>query len=165
MTEKFLVLAVCLASLVALTACGSMTGNSASAEGAGTPVTASTTPGSDAVRSSQPANVTPDLADIVTLDPNGASIRVLWTVSGYVLGKGFSGDEQAAKALLFKPLDINDTEIIFDGKACRGVTFEQQTVNADEYLASSWQTTPKELGIDVQQLQVFKTNCSLPGFQ
>jgi hypothetical protein len=92
-------------------------------------------------------------------------MRVLWTVSGYVIGKGSAWGEQDAKALLFKPLDINDTEITFDGQTCKNVNFQQETVNAAEYLSSVWQATPQTLGIEDQELQVFKTNCALPGFQ
>jgi hypothetical protein len=160
MTEKLFSLVVCLALIAALTACDSTPGANHSVAGGAEP-------GSDAMSTSQQDQITPDPSEVVTRDANGVSVtmRVLWTVSGYVLGKGFSRDEQAAKALLFKPLDINDTEIIFDGQACQGVSFQEKTVNAADYLASTWQTTPADLGIDDQEVQVFKTYCSLPGFQ
>jgi hypothetical protein len=158
MTEKLFSLVVCLALIVALTACGSTPGANHSVAGGAEP-------GSDAMRTSQSGKITPNPSDVVTLDANGVTTRVLWTVSGYVFGKAPAWGEQEAKALLFKPLDINDTEIIFDGQACQGVSFQEETVNAADYLASTWQTTPQELGIDVQELQVFKTNCGLPGFQ
>ena len=45
------------------------------------------------------------------------------------------------------------------------MSFQKETAKAAEYLSSAWKETPQSLGIDVQQLQVFKTNCSLPGFQ
>jgi len=92
-------------------------------------------------------------------------MRVLWTVSGYVIGKGSDWGEQDAKALLFKPLDINDTEITFDGQVCKNINFRKETVYAAEYLSSAWQSTPQTLGIKDQELQVFKTDCALPGFQ
>jgi len=92
-------------------------------------------------------------------------MRVLWTVSGYVQGKNSTLDEQAARALLFKPLDITDNEIIFNGQACQGVTFQKKTVAAGDYLAGTWQTTPQGLGIEDKELQVIQTNCSLSGFQ
>lgn len=100
---------------------------------------------------------------IATLE-NGISMRVLWTVSGYVIGKGSTWGEQEAKALLFKPLDINDTEITFDGQVCKGVIFRKETVNAAEYLSTIWQVTTQSLGIEDQKMQIFKTNCTLPGF-
>jgi hypothetical protein len=130
-----------------------------------TPIASKAVPGSDAMSTPQPDKNSPDPANVVTLDNGGVSMRVLWTISGYVLGKGFNWDEQAAQALLFKPLDINDTEIIFNGHACQGVIFQKKTVTAADYLANTWQTTPQELGIDVKELQVIKTNCALPGFK
>jgi len=109
-------------------------------------------------------NSTPNGAHVVTLD-SGISMRVLWTVSGYVFGAGSAWGEQEAKALLFKPLDITDTEITLDGQTCEDINFQQETVNAAEYLSSIWRTTPQALGIEDQELQVFKTDCTLPGFR
>ena len=113
--------------------------------------------------SPQGGEFTPDPND-VTITDEGISMRVLWTISGYVLGKGFAGDEQSVKAMLSKPLDINDTQIIFDNQVCHDVVFKEETVNAGEYLAKVWQTTPQELGIEDQEMRVFKTNCSFPGY-
>ena len=94
----------------------------------------------------------------------GISMRVLWTISGYVFRSDFTGDKAAAEAMLFKPLDITDNSITFDGQTCQAVKFQQATQDAAAYLPGAWHTTPQELGIDDQQLQVFTTNCSLPGF-
>ena len=102
------------------------------------------------------------------LNPNkagGVSMRVLWTVSGYVFGKVPAMQEEEAKALLFKPLDITETEIIFSNRVCKGVTFQRETVNAAQYLDAVWQVTPQTFGIDAQKMQVIKTNCDIPGFQ
>jgi hypothetical protein len=107
---------------------------------------------------------TPNPNDIVTLD-EAVNMRVLWTINGYVLGKDAKLDEQAAKAMLFKPLDITSTEIIFAGKACQKVIFQVETVKAADYLAQVWQTTPAALAVTDETVQVFKTNCALPGFQ
>jgi hypothetical protein len=93
------------------------------------------------------------------------SMRVLWTVSGYVIGKGATWGEADAKALLFKPLDINETAIIFDGQACTEINFQKSAVNAAEYFSNTWQATTQELNIENKDVQVFKTNCTLPGFQ
>jgi len=95
----------------------------------------------------------------------GVSMRVLWTVSGYVLGKAPTMAEQEAKALLFKPLDINETGITFNNKVCKGVTFRRETVDTAQYLADVWQVTPQTLGIDKQEMQVIRTNCDIAGFQ
>jgi hypothetical protein len=151
MTEKLFSLVVCVVLIATLAACGSL-----SREKAAEPNPIDVEP--------VPEDSLPGGAHIVTLD-SGTTMRVLWTISGYTIGKGATWGEQEAKAFLFKPLDINDTEIIFDGQACQGVSFQEETVNATEYLSSVWQVTPQTLGIDVQELQVFKTNCSLPGFQ
>jgi hypothetical protein len=101
---------------------------------------------------------------VATLD-SGTTMRVLWTVSDYKIGEGAAWGEEEAKALLFKPLDMNDTEITFDSQVCKGVTFQQEQANAAEYLSSVWKITPQTLGFEDQELQVFKTNCTLPGFQ
>jgi hypothetical protein len=95
----------------------------------------------------------------------GVTMRVLWTVSGYVFGKASTMADQEAKALLFKPLDINETGIIFNNGECKGVTFRRETVDAAQYLADVWQITPQTLGIDAQKMQVIRTNCDIPGFQ
>ena len=95
----------------------------------------------------------------------GVSMRVLWTVSGYVLGKAPTMTEQEAKALLFTPLDIKETEIIFNGQVCKGVTFQQESVSTAEYLADVWQIKPLTLGIDDKEFQVIKTDCDIPGFR
>jgi hypothetical protein len=140
MTEKLSSLVVSLAMIVILTACGSTLGQDDSGAGEnGTDTGVST--------------------------PEGSPMRALWKVSSYIIGRNSSMNEAAAQALVFKPLDITDTEIIFDGQSCQGVIFQQKTVNAVDYLAGTWQTTPTELGIDFTELQVIKTNCSLPGFQ
>ena len=151
MTEKTFSLLACFVLIAVLAGCGSLTGGKTSE-----PYPNEIEPYPNDSASSGVHIVTPD---------NGITIRVLWTVSGYVIGKGSAWGEQDAKALLFKPLDINDTEITFDGQTCKNVNFQQETVNAAEYLSSVWQATPQTLGIENQELQVFKTNCALPGFQ
>jgi hypothetical protein len=37
-------------------------------------------------------------------------------------------------------------------------------VNAKEYLANAYRTTPQALDIKEERIEVVKTNCSLPGF-
>jgi hypothetical protein len=166
MTVKLFTLIVGVMLVTALTGCGSLAGGGVSPSATDTPVAGGAEQGSDTMNNSTPDETTPDPSDGITLDNGGGvTMRVLWTISGYTIGKGAAWGEQEAKALLFKPLDMNDSEIIFDGKACQGVNFQQETVNAADYLSNVWKTTPQELGIDNQELQVFKTNCSLSGFQ
>lgn len=151
MTEKIFSLLACFVLIAALAGCGSLTGGKASE------------PNPNKIEPI-PNDSAPSGVHVATLE-SGIGMRVLWTVSGYIFGKVSAWDEQDAKALLFKPLDINDTEITFDGQTCKNVNFQQETVNAAEYLSSVWQATPQTLGIEDQELQVFKTNCALPGFQ
>jgi hypothetical protein len=94
----------------------------------------------------------------------GVSMRVLWTVSGYRVGRGAVWGEEEARRLLFKPLDMDATTITFDGKTCRDVLFEKETVKAREYLDQLFHTTPQALGIEGEVVERVKTNCDLPGF-
>ena len=151
MAEKIFSLLACFILIAVLAGCGSLTARKDSE-----PDRNQTEPSPNQSTPNGVYGVTPD---------SGITLRVLWTVSRYVIGNGSFWGEQDAKALLFKPLDMNDTEITFDGQTCKNVTFQQETVNAAEYLSSVWQATPQTLGIEDQELQVFKTNCALPGFQ
>ena len=92
------------------------------------------------------------------------TMRVLWTVSQFIIGKNASWGEQEASALIFKPLDITSTEIFFNGQVCRDVSFQSDMVNTVDYLTKFQQTTPKTLGITDEQIEVVKTSCALPGF-
>ena len=94
----------------------------------------------------------------------GVSMRVLWTVSQYIIGERAIWGEKEARQLLFKPLDIDVNYITFDGKTCRNVTFKKEKVKAKEYLRHAYKTTPKALGIEDETIEVIKTNCDLPGF-
>jgi hypothetical protein len=116
------------------------------------------------ITESQSQSTVPGRVFVVTVE-SGNAMRVLWTVSAYVIGKDSTWSDAEAKALLFQPLDITETEISFGGQACRNVTFQKETVNSADYLSGVWKTTPQALGIEEQELEVFKTDCSLPGFQ
>ncbi len=94
----------------------------------------------------------------------GATMRVLWTVSAYHVGKGGMWGETEAKSMLFKPLDINTSSITFDGQTCHDVIFKSEIVDAAQYLGEKYQTTPQTLGFEEKTLEVIKTNCFLPGF-
>jgi hypothetical protein len=94
----------------------------------------------------------------------GVSMRVLWTITNYKVGKGAVWGEEEARNLLFKPLDIDMDKITFDGQTCRDVLFEKRMVNVKDYLDHVYQTTPQALGIGQERVEVVKTNCSLPGF-
>jgi hypothetical protein len=94
----------------------------------------------------------------------GTSLRVLWTVSSYHILKEATWGENEARAMLFKPLDISDTAIIFDGQACRDVVFTSETVDAAMYLRERYQVTSQSLGLEEKTIKVVKTNCRIPGF-
>ena len=108
-----------------------------------------------------------DQAEILMIEGSDqeTSIRVLWRLIDYVLAGSFQGEENKAREKLFLTLDINESEIYFDGQVCVGVKFQKETVDTADYLSSAWQTLPEALGIaEFQQVQVIKTNCSLFGF-
>ncbi len=94
----------------------------------------------------------------------GMAMRVLWTVSAYHIGENAAWGKTEAQNMLFKPLDINTSSITFDGQTCHDVTFETEIVDAVQYLAEKYQTTPQTFGFEEKILKVIKTNCFLPGF-
>lgn len=94
----------------------------------------------------------------------GSSLRVLWTVSSYHIMNKATWGENEARAMLFKPLDISDTAITFDGQTCRDVVFTSETVDATQYLREQYQVTPQMLGLEEKTIKVIKTNCRIPGF-
>jgi hypothetical protein len=94
----------------------------------------------------------------------GVSMRVLWTVSKYTIGKNALWGDKEARAMLFKPLDITATSITFDGKTCHGIIFKKENQKAKEYLESVFHITPQTLGIAEEEVEVVKTDCNLPGF-
>jgi hypothetical protein len=96
---------------------------------------------------------------------NMDSMRVLWTVSEYKIGKDAVWGEQDARSLLFKPLDIDDKSITFDRKTCSNITFNKEVLNTAEYLRNKYHTDRQALGIDDQTVELIRTNCTLPGFK
>ena len=94
----------------------------------------------------------------------GTAMRVLWTVSAYHIGENALWGKTEARDMLFKPLDIDTTSIIFDGQTCHDVVFKVEIVETAQYLSEKHQTTPQTLGFDEKTIEVIKTNCFLPGF-
>ncbi|MDD5033749.1 MAG: hypothetical protein PHE55_03245 [Methylococcaceae bacterium] len=93
------------------------------------------------------------------------AIKVMWSVSGYVLGKDSDWSEDQARAMLFKPLSLEATRISFAGQTCTGLVSERSKVSAGEYLNRVYHTTPQALGIEQQELELVKTHCDIPGFR
>ena len=123
---------------------------------------------SDAEHKPDPQNTDEEMkpAQIVELDQDPTSIRVLWTITDYVLGANFSGQEAVAKEMIFSPLDMTDTQIIFSNKMCIDVVFVEESVVIAEYLANTWQETPRSLGIEAEKEgTLIRTNCELFGFR
>ena len=105
-------------------------------------------------------------AQIVDLEADRTDMRVLWTISDYVLGTDFSGQEADAKGMIFTPLDITDTQIIFSDQMCIDVVFEEESIVLSEYLPNAWQETPQSLGIEMEKEgMLIRTNCELFGFR
>lgn len=104
-------------------------------------------------------------ADSSEAQAGAVSLRALWSVSRYVIGKRSAVSEQQARSYLFQALDMTPSEISFDGRSCRGVHFRRETVAAASYLGQAWQVTPEELGIEEREVELVQTDCTLPGFR
>lgn len=105
-------------------------------------------------------------AQIIDLDEDRTSMRILWIVADYVLGSQFDGDEAEARKMFFTPLDMTETQIIFQNQMCDDVIFAEESVVLSEYLAGTWQETPQSLGIESEQeVSLIRTNCELFGFR
>ena len=96
--------------------------------------------------------------------PDKMSTRVLWTVSGYVRSDGAQLSDDKARRFLFKPLDIGDSWIAFDGRTCSNVSFTRTSVPARDYFKKTFAIEPEALGIADETVEVFTTSCGLPGF-
>lgn len=95
----------------------------------------------------------------------GVSLRVLWTVSSFHVMNNATWDEDEARAMLFKSLDIGETSITFDGQTCRDVMFTSESVDAAQYFRKRFQATPQSLGLNEETIRVVKTTCRIPGFE
>ena len=94
----------------------------------------------------------------------GRTVRVLWTVSGYLIPRGAAMTDPEARQFLFKPLDIGDSWITFSGQTCRNVSFRRKSASARDYFKNTLAIEPEALGIPDQTVEVFTTSCELPGF-
>lgn len=94
----------------------------------------------------------------------GVSMRVLWRISEYKIGKDAVMGKSEARRMLFEPLEISKGKITFNGRTCRDVTFKKERVDAKEYLKRVYGIRPKTLGIGEVTIEVVRTNCDFPGF-
>ncbi len=95
----------------------------------------------------------------------GMSMRVLWTVSEYVIPDGSALTEDQARQFLFKPLDIGESWITFDGRTCPNVSFIRKSVPARDYFKRTFAIEPEALGIPDDNVDIVTTDCNLPGFK
>lgn len=96
---------------------------------------------------------------------SGVSMRILWTVSGFYVGEQAGITEDEARAFLFKPLDIDETRIIFDGQQCDDVKFTRRTVDLQRYLENDWHVSSRDLKAVDRFATIVSTNCDIPLFR
>lgn len=96
----------------------------------------------------------------------GHSMRVLWTINDYRLGPNAQMSEAMARAYLFKPLDIDQeaSRITFAGQACQDVVFQMREMSSTDYFNRTFRITPDAIGVPEEKVQIFDTNCNIPGF-
>lgn len=94
----------------------------------------------------------------------GQSIRVLWTVSGYKRGANDKWQKEDADAMILKTLDMDDNSITFAGKNCKEVVFKRERQQLESYLMSRYAVTPQRIDLVNEEVELVKTNCTLPGF-
>lgn len=92
------------------------------------------------------------------------TLRITWLVSDYrILDRGMATDQEA-RALLSRPLSVDDVSISFDGKSCVDVSFQRHAVDLRAYLRSHFNLSPEDLGITSPAGQLVRTSCDLAGF-
>ncbi len=94
----------------------------------------------------------------------GDSMRALWTVSDFVLAPDSEWDKDQARKMLFRPLDMDDSSITFDGRSCQGITFSGESVRLESYLQQKHGISPDRLGLTDEYARSINTSCDLPGF-
>ncbi len=110
-------------------------------------------------------NITPENDLVTATTYTGTSIRVLWNLSDIVFGKEFTGNRQKARDLLFKPLNVTETQIIFNGLVCENVTFTTEIVSAKDYLLGWYDVSPIKFNVKDDDIKIIKTNCDYFGFK
>ena len=92
------------------------------------------------------------------------SMRVLWKVTEYKPGSSSTLKKEVADALIFSPLDIDESRITFAGKSCTDVVFQKERLPLGSYLNRVHAASPEAVGLSDQEVEVVKTNCTIPGF-
>jgi hypothetical protein len=94
----------------------------------------------------------------------GVSMRVLWVVNEYRRLPGAAWSEDQARSMLFKPLDMGESSITFDGRTCDGLTFEKEEIDLTEYLSRLHAEAPALLKSEGERAILIRTQCDIPGF-
>jgi hypothetical protein len=94
----------------------------------------------------------------------GESMRVLWVVKEYQRLPDAAWSEEQARSMLFKPLDMGESSITFDGRTCHGLTFEREEIDLAEYLNKFHSEAPALLNIQGERAILIRTQCDIPGF-
>lgn len=102
--------------------------------------------------------------DPLATSATGVSMRVLWTILDFHRGSYAALSEKEARTMLFKPLDMTTSSIVFDGQSCDDILFEKETVETKIYLQERFQVSPQTLGLEQETVQIIKTNCPMTGF-
>jgi hypothetical protein len=94
----------------------------------------------------------------------GVSMRVLWVVLDYKRLPDAAWSEEQARSMLFKPLDMGESSITFDGRTCDGLTFESEEIDLAEYVSKLHPEAPALLKVEGQRAILVRTQCDIPGF-
>jgi hypothetical protein len=118
----------------------------------------------NAAAADESKNILPQNTRTDSIIEKGQSIRVLWTVSGYKRGANDKWQKEDADAMILKTLDMDDNSITFAGKNCKEVVFKRERQQLESYLMSRYAVTPQRIDLVNEEVELVKTNCTLPGF-
>ncbi|MCI5145119.1 MAG: hypothetical protein D3923_06210 [Candidatus Electrothrix sp. AR3] len=97
--------------------------------------------------------------------PNtGKTLKALWSITSFYFGNNPEWSEEEAKKMLFKPLFIDSSSIIFDKRSCQDIVSQTSSVDAAKYFSTKYKTMPDVISYEHDTLKVVKTNCHLEGF-
>jgi hypothetical protein len=93
-----------------------------------------------------------------------STARPLWSVSKYKVLPGFERYEQKASEMLFKPLELTESKIEFDGQNCFIKGLDTKVSMLDAYLEQSFGISSDYFDLVDQEVRVIRTSCQIPGF-
>jgi hypothetical protein len=106
-------------------------------------------------------NVAPNLTGLPSalIPPTG-----LWMSSGNIPGPVSAMSAADIDATMQKSADIYKDKIDFNGQSCPVSGYTITSQDAATYFQNMYQATLQQLGLSYQNVEVIKTNCSIPGF-